>query len=219
MESLLEEYKDHPVVKLIYFPKELNRTESLEKDLLFFYGSGRLKDLTNPKTMTPAVQSYVAAMKTACNTDPALLIAHSYSRYLGDLSGGQILSKRLKKHVLNYDDTTWDSSDGLNFYMFNHLGNQAEFKSFYRERLDSAKVNAITREEAIRSFELNIALFDEIQALSDAGKLEVSSYSSKLSKVKKEKDIGNNNRIYWAAMAIASAGIVGILIQRYFKHK
>lgn len=31
MEGLLEEYKEHPVVKLIYFPIELNRREALEK--------------------------------------------------------------------------------------------------------------------------------------------------------------------------------------------
>jgi heme oxygenase len=33
MESLLEEYKDHPAVKLIYFPRELNRKEALEKGI------------------------------------------------------------------------------------------------------------------------------------------------------------------------------------------
>lgn len=56
-------------------------------DLAFFYGADRVEELTKPETMTPAVKNYVSAMRDACNQDPALLIAHSYSRYLGDLSG------------------------------------------------------------------------------------------------------------------------------------
>ena len=61
--------------------------------------------------------------------------------------GGQILAKRLKKHILKYEenDSSWDSTEGLNFYYFNHLGNQTEFKNFYRERLNAAKVDAKTR--------------------------------------------------------------------------
>lgn len=177
MEDLLEQYKDHMVVSIIHFPHELNRREALERDLEFFYGQERLAELTNPDNMTPAVQEYVQALKDACEKSPALLIAHSYSRYLGDLSGGQILSKRLKKHVLRLDenDSSWDTTEGLNFYYFNNLGNQTDFKNFYRERLNAAKVDQQTRDlivsEAVHSFELNIQLFNEIQELSDAGKL------------------------------------------------
>jgi heme oxygenase len=180
MEELLEQHKEHHVVKIIHFPHELNRKESLIQDLEFFYGQDRVADLIDPKNMTPAVQKYVQAMKDACEKSPALLIAHSYSRYLGDLSGGQILAKRLKKHVLKLDenDSTWDTTNGLNFYNFQNLGNQADFKNFYRERLNAAKVDEKTRDlivaEAVQSFELNIDLFDEIQALSEAGQLAPS---------------------------------------------
>ncbi|KAI8888266.1 hypothetical protein K501DRAFT_210725 [Backusella circina FSU 941] len=177
MEALLEQYKDHPAVNLIYFPVELNRTEALLQDLEYFYGAQHAAELIDPSLMTPAVEMYVKAMQLACAQSPALLVAHSYSRYLGDLSGGQILAKRLKKHVLglNEDDSAWDTTEGLNFYYFNNLGNQSEFKNSYREKLNAAKVTAETRDlivtEAIRSFELNIALFDEVQQLSEANSL------------------------------------------------
>lgn len=186
MEELLEQYKEHQVVKIIHFPLELNRRESIEKDLEYFYGQERVAELTDPESMTPAVQKYVQAMKDACAKSPALLIAHSYSRYLGDLSGGQILAKRLKKAVLKLDenDGSWDTTEGLNFYLFNNLGNQTDFKNFYRERLNAAKVDQNTRDlivaEAVNSFELNIALFDEIQELSEAGKLARTVIQSKL---------------------------------------
>lgn len=178
MEDLLEHYKNHPVVSIIHFPHELNRREAIEKDLAFFYGQDRVAELINPETMTPAVKKYVQAMQDACAKSPALLIAHSYSRYLGDLSGGQILSKRLEKIVLMMDKQDRDATEGLNFYQFNNLGNQTDFKNFYRERLNAAKVDQVTRDlivaEAIQSFELNISLFDEVQQLSEEGKLATS---------------------------------------------
>ncbi|KAF7730687.1 hypothetical protein EC973_001636 [Apophysomyces ossiformis] len=177
MEDLLRKYKDDPIVQIIHFPHELDREQALLRDLEFYYGKDRVAEVINPAAMTPAVKTYVQAMENACATNCSLLIAHSYSRYLGDLSGGQILAKRLKKHVLKLEenDSAWDSNQGLEFYYFENIGNQAEFKAFYRERLNAAKVSARTRDlivaEAVKSFELNIAVFDEVQALSEANKL------------------------------------------------
>lgn len=119
-------------------------------DLEFYYGKDKVAQVTDPATMTPAVRAYVKAMEDACAVDPALLVAHSYSRYLGDLSGGQILAKRLKKHVLQISETdgAWDSSEGLKFYYFNNIGNQNEFKAYYRERLNVVPVTKRTRGKA-----------------------------------------------------------------------
>lgn len=63
------------------------------------------------------------------------------------LIGGQILAKRLKKHVLKIDvtDVAWDSYDGLEFYNFGHIGNYTEFKNLYRQRLDGAHVTQYTK--------------------------------------------------------------------------
>lgn len=238
MEDLLEKYKTHPVVGIIHFPHELDRTETLEKDLAFFYGQDRVAELIKPETMTPAVKKYVEAMHAACDKSPALLIAHSYSRYLGDLSGGQILAKRLKKCVLMMDeqDGTWDSTEGLNFYNFNNLGNQTDFKNFYRERLNAAKVDETTRDlivaEAVQSFELNIGLFDEIQELSDNGKLipsliqpvekeiivkEIQVESTPKSLKKKESSTG-----FWLGtitVGVAAIAVGATVYNRYYVQK
>jgi heme oxygenase len=58
------------------------------------------------------------------------------------LLGGQILAKRLKKHVLKIDvtDAAWDSYQGLDFYNFDHIASHNEFKNLYRQRLDEAHV-------------------------------------------------------------------------------
>lgn len=237
MEELLEEHKNHPVVQIIHFPHELNREASIKKDLEFFYGADRVEELTRPESMTPAVQKYVQAMKDACAKDPSLLIAHSYSRYLGDLSGGQILSKRLKKCVLKLDenDSSWDTTEGLNFYFFNNLGNQTEFKNFYRERLNAARVDAATRDlivtEAVLSFELNIALFDEIQALSEAGKLvpSIVNAEEEVIVLHLEEDVneppvvkksGYSKSQQWtgiASVVVAAVAVGAAVYQRYYK--
>ena len=44
--------------------------------------------------------------------NPALLIGHHYSRYIGDLSGGQLL-KTITKKAMNLSN-----DKGLNFYIF-----------------------------------------------------------------------------------------------------
>jgi heme oxygenase len=56
----------------------------------YYYGKPQVAKLISPDTITPAVKNYIEAMEAACEKNPALLIAHSYSRYLGDLSGTYI---------------------------------------------------------------------------------------------------------------------------------
>ncbi|KAI8990028.1 heme oxygenase-domain-containing protein [Pilobolus umbonatus] len=233
MEELLEQYKEHPVVKLIYFPHELNRQESLKQDMAYFYGEEAVPRLVDPATMPSSVKKYVETMKEACLKNPALLIAHSYTRYLGDLSGGQMLAKRLKKSVLKLEegDSSWDTTIGLNFYMFNTLGNHTDFKNFYRERLNAAKVDKKTRDlivaESVVSFELNIGLFDQIQEYSDAGKLVPTVLNKE--EVEEEIEIIEVTRdsprkevksaVNWLAAvgALTSVVVVGAVVyQRYY---
>lgn len=253
MESLLNKHKDNAAIQVIHFPHELERKETLLKgkfckkggasrhwlfiDLEYYYGKERLAEIIDPATMTPAVKNYVEAMENACEKDPSLLVAHSYSRYLGDLSGGQILAKRLKKHVLGLSETdgTWDSDEGLAFYAFNNIGNQNAFKAEYRERLNTAPVTKESRgkrrvtlwiwaymlmslwldlivQEAIRSFELNIAVFDEIQSLSEQGKL-VPTLGSK-----KDKVASSAARLSTILVASTAAAAIGAFIYaRYYK--
>ncbi|KAI8379751.1 heme oxygenase-domain-containing protein [Radiomyces spectabilis] len=222
MERLLRSHKNHPVLQNICFPTELEREQALLNDLEFYYGKERLPELTSPLSMTPAVKAYVQSLEAACSVDPLLLVAHSYSRYLGDLSGGQILARRLKKHVLNLekDDASWDSEDGLHFYQFNNIGNHNQFKTLYRERLDTLQVNSRTKAmivaEAIRSFELNIAVFDEIQAISDAKQLKPTMITDDVTKPTVSTWLANPLYVASAGIAVASVGLIAY--QRYVRN-
>ncbi|CAO3610507.1 unnamed protein product [Cunninghamella blakesleeana] len=224
MEALLNQYKDHQVVSIIHFPEELNREQALLEDLEYFYGKELVKQVIQPKNITPAVQQYLNAMDKACEKEPSLLIAHSYSRYLGDLSGGQILAKRLKKSILHLDEkdsSSWETKEGLKFYHFDQLGNQAEFKDFYRQRLNGAQVNAEQRDlivkEAVHSFELNIALFDEIQLLSEKKLLPPMKLKKK--RIIKQNTPPDSNISCWimgTSLAVAAISIGFQVYKRYY---
>ena len=92
-----------------------------------------------------------------------MLLAHQYTRYMGDLSGGQVI-KRILMKALNLSD-----DGGLKFYEFEHVRNKKAFKDKYRSSLDALQLDKDTAdrlvEESIKSFELNIELFDELGVL------------------------------------------------------
>src|SRR5579883_297673 len=79
LESELRRHQQHPAIGSMYFP-ELNRTANLERDLAFYYGDQWRAQIVP----LPAGQVYVNRIHEIANTDPILLIAHSYTRYMGD---------------------------------------------------------------------------------------------------------------------------------------
>jgi heme oxygenase len=117
--------------------------------------------------MLPAGDAYVARIEQAAQGDGELLIAHAYTRYLGDLSGGQILKRLLaKKPGL--------APDELSFYDFPAHADLAALKADYRAALDEAGTRAqhpqaIIDEGAV-AFQLNTDLSWAVQAKINASR-------------------------------------------------
>ncbi|MEL6456121.1 MAG: heme oxygenase (biliverdin-producing), partial [Cyanobacteria bacterium J06623_5] len=156
MEEELEKHKDHPVVSKVYFP-ELNRKQSLEEDLAFYYGPNWRDEIA----LSKGGKKYVERIREISATQPELLVGHSYTRYLGDLSGGQIL-KTISQRAMNLN-----GSDGVSFYEFPTIEDEKAFKNSYRESLseapvDEAMADAIV-EEANDAFGINMELFQELE--------------------------------------------------------
>ena len=148
--------RDHPILSKIYFPV-LNRRHNLEQDLRFFYGA----DWKTLVVASPATQAYIQRIKDISNQNPELLIAHIYTRYMGDLSGGQIL-KKIAQRAMNLSE-----GQGLSFYEFKGIEDEKYFKEMYRQRLDelplgSARVDRIV-DEANTAFEMNMKVFQELE--------------------------------------------------------
>ncbi|KAF9405146.1 hypothetical protein BGZ94_003741 [Podila epigama] len=156
LEKALDAHKDNANVQLIYFPKELARKATLEEDLEFFNGP-EWREMLTP--VSPAQQAYIDAIERCSSTKPELLIAHSYVRYLGDLSGGQILSKKLQKY------NELPEGKGVAFYHFENVDDTEAFKDLFRKRLNQVEVDEETHkaivQESCQAFIRNIDIFQE----------------------------------------------------------
>lgn len=111
LEEEIERNKQNPVYAPLYFPEELHRRAALEQDMAFWYGPHWQEIIP----CTPATQHYVKRLHEVGRTHPELLVAHAYTRYLGDLSGGQVLKKIAQKAM-----ALPSSGEGLAFYLPEH---------------------------------------------------------------------------------------------------
>ena len=156
IENAMEKNKDHEYIKPIYFP-ELNRTDSLKEDLIFHYGEDWLENVT----LSKATLDYVNRINAISKEKPELLVAHAYTRYLGDLSGGQILKKIAQRSM------GLEGSKGLAFYEFKEVSDETQFKLNYKAALDSLpiKENEASQiiAEANTAFTLNMNIFSELE--------------------------------------------------------
>jgi len=153
MEEEMEKLRQHPVLSHLYYP-QLNRKASLEQDLHFYYGANWRSEVQ----LSPAGQAYVDRIREISATAPELLVAHAYTRYLGDLSGGQIL-KKIAQNAMNLQE------GGTAFYEFAEIQDEKAFKNTYRQAMDNLPIDQATAErivaEANDAFGMNMKMFNE----------------------------------------------------------
>ena len=155
MEQRIRETED-PMVQAIR-SENLERKEGIERDLEYYYGA----DWKEKQIPSDACNKYCHRINEVAEDTPFLLVAHHYTRYIGDLSGGKIL-KEITARVLNPPE-----GKGLDFYEFPSIPDAKLFKQNYRACLDNLgtsvpQENALIA-EANYAFELNMNMFDEIQ--------------------------------------------------------
>jgi heme oxygenase len=142
-----------------FIQPELMRTAELERDLGHLRGPG-WRARTAP---LPATAAYAARVAECAESWPAGYVAHHYTRYLGDLSGGQIIRDKAEK--------TWGfarKGDGVRFYVFEQIPNPAAFKRGYRELLDAVDADDLEKQRIVdecrRAFAFNTEVFRELGA-------------------------------------------------------
>ncbi|MGW0546564.1 biliverdin-producing heme oxygenase [Streptomyces altiplanensis] len=147
---------DDPVAGPFIQP-ELMRTAELERDLAHLRGA-HWRAGAEP---LPATAAYAERVAECARDWPAGYVAHHYTRYLGDLSGGQIIRDKAEK--------TWGfarKGDGVRFYVFEDIPNPAAFKRGYRELLDRVNADDLEKrrivDECKRAFGFNGAVFREL---------------------------------------------------------
>ena len=116
-----------PAVQPLLHPGLL-RSEALEADLQDLVGA----DWRTVHPPTPGTQAYAARVQDVAQGWAGGYVAHHYTRYLGDLSGGQFIGRVVAKAF----DLSLDH--GGRFAHFEGLGDLTEFKNAYRANLDAA---------------------------------------------------------------------------------
>ena len=169
--------QDHPVIKHIGF-KSLFRRETLENDLKYYFGENWKKEIKISKS----AEEYVVRIRNVAKNSPELLVGHHYTRYIGDLSGGQIL-KKIAKKALNLN-----GNNGLNFYEFELIDDEKKFKEEYSQTLNKLPINQETADqiidEANKAFVYNMKMFKELEGnlIAVLGKIVFNYITKKVRK-------------------------------------
>ena len=138
----------------------LERVAAIDADLAFWSTGEAAESLV----AGASAAEYAAAIR-ATVADPVRYVAHHYTRYLGDLSGGQVIGRLLEREFAL-------EGQGTALYEFAEIAKVKPYKDDYRARLDSLDLTEDQREAVVtevqRSFSFNQAMFAELAAQLDA---------------------------------------------------
>ncbi|GEP36034.1 putative heme oxygenase [Nocardioides szechwanensis] len=151
MEETVRRHAGDPVVAAVH-DEALERLGAIDTDLAH-WAPGRTTTVDSPATA-----AYRDRLHDAGEWG-GLLVAHHYTRYLGDLSGGQAIGRIL-------DRTFGLDGAGIAFYDFPAIPKPKPYKDAYRARLDglglsTGEVQRVVDEVKV-AFRLNQALFTEL---------------------------------------------------------
>jgi heme oxygenase len=155
LERAADRFADDPVAAPFIAP-QLTRLPALEDDLEFLLGADWLTQVSP----LPTTEAYVKRIdEVAAESWTGGFIAHHYTRYLGDLSGGQVI-RTLMQRQFGFE------TNGVGFYLFDQIAKPKEFKETYRHELDAVEWDAAERErvidEVLVAYRFNTELFVDL---------------------------------------------------------
>ncbi|MCU1478979.1 MAG: biliverdin-producing heme oxygenase [Subtercola sp.] len=144
-----------------FISSKLTRLPAISEDLRFLIGDDWLEEI-EPLLTTAR---YVKRINEVGATWSGGFIAHHYTRYLGDLSGGQVI-RTLMQRQFGFE------TNGVGFYLFSDIANPREFKETYRAQLDAVNWSDDERERVIDevdvAYRFNTELFIDLAAAKAA---------------------------------------------------
>ena len=137
------------------FQPALFRLQALHRDLDTLHGEswGEELELVNGCT------AYVARLRQLIEFEPELLAAHAYVRYLGDLSGGQVLGQIVARSLglRGNEGGNW----GTDFYDFGGADEVLRLSQAFRSGLAALTAEGIVAEARL-AFEMHGRLFEDL---------------------------------------------------------
>ena len=155
LEAVAESMADDPVAGRFITP-QLTRIPALVADLDFLLGP----DWRFVSTPLPSTVRYVERIREVSGWAGGF-VAHHYTRYLGDLSGGQHIYKVMQKRF-GFD------TNGVGFYLFDEIADPSAFKDTYRDQLNAVEWDEHERERVVEevkvAYRLNTEVFQDLSA-------------------------------------------------------
>ena len=152
LESAGRNHHDDPLVGAVH-DQDLERLAALDDDLDHWAPDG------DRHVDSPAAAAYAERILTTAPEWGGLYVAHHYTRYLGDLSGGQAIGR-----ILDRDFAL--GGQGIAFYAFPEVPKPKPYKDAYRARLDALGLSPEDKDRVVAevkvAFRLNQALFAEL---------------------------------------------------------
>ena len=154
LEAAADSMRDDPVAAP-FISEKLTRLPAIEADLAFLIGD----DWRERIAPLPTTRRYVERIREVGATWPGGFVAHHYTRYLGDLSGGLFIGKLMARQF-------GFETNGIGFYLFDEIADPTAFKDVYREQLDAVAWDAAERErvidEVLAAYQFNTDLFVDL---------------------------------------------------------
>lgn len=157
LETAAATMRDDPIAAP-FISDKLTRLPAIEADLAFLIGD----DWRERIEPLPTTRRYVQRIREVGASWPGGFVAHHYTRYLGDLSGGQAIARLVARH---YGATP----EQLSFYRFEIAEDGVvRYKRGYREAMNDLalapeQVDALIA-EVRTSFRMNSAIFEALAA-------------------------------------------------------
>jgi heme oxygenase (biliverdin-producing, ferredoxin) len=148
LEDAVRSRQGDPIVAAVFDP-DLERLAAIDADL-DHWSPG-----TSREVISPAASAYRDRIDGASWS--GALVAHHYTRYLGDLSGGQAIGRILDRSF---------GLDGAGLAFYDFPMRPKPYKDAYRDRIDGLELAADDVDRAVDevkvAFSLNQAMFDEL---------------------------------------------------------
>ncbi len=157
--AVLEEaavaWREDPVLAPM-LSRDLVRLPAIEDDLEHLLGEEWRASIS----ASEPTSAYCKRLLEVCFDWAGGMIAHHYVRYMGDLSGGQIIRHTIERNL------GYDAASGARFYEFDRIPDLAEFKRSYRAALDALPWSAAERarviDEVLHAYELNTRMLEAL---------------------------------------------------------
>ena len=148
----MSKHASHPVLEPTITPL-LARAPSLGSDIAYLLSVPEDTWKSHPSytafllALPKQVKAYTDRIESLSDTQPARLVSHAYVRYLGDLSGGQIMKRRIaKSYNIDLEERDEGGHPGVRFYEFANLegtqrvssqGDMKRMKDWFRNGMNT----------------------------------------------------------------------------------